>query len=250
MIAKMAILSLLLALLFHQSLQAATIRVVTENRSYYQQINADGSLGGYATEVVQALFAITGDTPQFEINSWGRSLYEAVNNDNVMIYSMSFNPKRAALFDCVAELGYEELYFWALKNTITRPILSVHDLRPFHIAVSISSNPDQYLTEQGINKLLRTATPEQALGMLFRQRVEIVIGTEKSILLRALELGYDDKQLEKVFSIPQLNNQLCAAFNNNSDPQLRQRYKQAFAVLKQNGTLAEIKQRWQVQHSH
>ena len=235
-----------LTLLSSLSLQADDIRVVTEYRSYYQLQNSDGSLGGYATEVVQALFAVTGDTPQFEVNPWGRTFYEAVNNDNVMIYSMAFNPQREALFDCVAELENEQLFFWALKGNIKLPLLTLNDLRPYHIAVSISSNPDQYLTAHEMKRLLRTSTPEHALSMLYKKRVDLVISAEKSVYRRVKLQGLDASQLEKVFQIAELNHPLCVAFNLKSDPVLRQRYRQAFATLQQNGTLEQIKQRWQL----
>jgi polar amino acid transport system substrate-binding protein len=228
------------------TLQAADIRVVTEYRSYYQLQKDDGSLGGYGTEVVQALFALTGDTPKFEVNPWGRSLYEAQNNNNVLIYSMAFNPERALQFDCVAELDREQLFFWALKSNILQPLQTLNDLRPYHIAVSTASNPDHYLTAQGVKNLLRTATPQQALGMLFKQRADMIISTERSARQRANDLGYDGSQLKKVFEIKELNHPLCAAFNKDSDAELRQRYRQAFSTLQQNGTLAQIKRRWKL----
>lgn len=236
----------LLSMLHSAALQAANIRVVTEYRSYYQLQNSDGSLGGYATEVVQALFALTGDTPMFEVNPWGRSFHEAVNNENVLIYSLSYNPVRAAIFECVAELEQEHLYFWALTDKITQPVQALDDLRHYVFAVSKSSNPDQYLTEQGMRFVLRTARPEQAVGMLFKHRADIVIGSEKSIMLHSLELGYDVKKLKKIFALAELNHPLCAAFNHNSDAEIRQRFRLAFNTLQQNGTLAEIRQRWQL----
>ncbi|MDP5137863.1 transporter substrate-binding domain-containing protein [Rheinheimera baltica] len=246
MLDKTAILLLLPLWLLSFLAQATTVRVVTEYRSYYQLKQEDGQLGGYATEVVQAMFALTGDTPAFEVNPWGRTFYEAVNNDNVLIYSLSYNPERAALFDCVAELDNEQLFFWALKGKIEQPLQALQDLQPFHIAVSISSNPDQYLTAQGIKRLLRTSTAEHALSMLYKERVDLVISAEKSIYRRTNQLGYDANQLEKVLQLKELNHPLCAAFNHQSDPALRERYRQAFTTLQQNGTLAKIKQRWQV----
>ncbi|WP_052749024.1 substrate-binding periplasmic protein [Arsukibacterium ikkense] len=236
----------LLVLLPCLALQANSIRVVTEYRSYYQLQQTDGSLGGYATEVVLALFALTGDTPQIEVNPWGRSFYEAANNNNVLIYSMAYSPERAELFDCVATLDNEELYFWALQDNIKQPLHTLDDLRRYHIAVSIKSNPDQYLTAQGLSRLMRTATPEYALDMLYKQRVDLVISVEKSLLNRAERLGYDVNQLTKVFKLPELNHPLCVAFNLKSDSGLRERYRQAFATLQQNGTLTQIRQRWQL----
>jgi polar amino acid transport system substrate-binding protein len=226
---------------------AADIRVVTEYRSHYQQQNEDGSLGGYATEIIRAMFDITGDTPQFEVHPWGRTYTEALNNRNVLIYSMAYNPTRAALFDCIAELETEQLYFWALKSRVPVALNSITELYPYRIGVSQSSNPDQYLTEQGLPHLLRIATPAQALGMLYKQRLDMVISAEQSIYNRAAELDLDASQLKKVFALNELNHPICAAFNLSSDSALRQRYRDAFAALQQNGTLEQIRLRWQVE---
>ncbi|HSG52278.1 MAG TPA: hypothetical protein VLA40_09220, partial [Rheinheimera sp.] len=159
------LLSALCGLLLSLPLTAADIRVVTEYRSHYQLQNEDGSLGGYMTDIIRALFEITGDQPIFEVHPWGRTYAEALNNPNVLIYSMAFNPARTALFDCVAELELEQLYFWGLKSRVPLALNSIRELYQYRIGVTQSSNPDQYLTGQGLPKLLRIATPEQALGM-------------------------------------------------------------------------------------
>ncbi|HSG53363.1 MAG TPA: transporter substrate-binding domain-containing protein [Rheinheimera sp.] len=233
-------------LLLSLPLTAADIRVVTEYRSHYQLQNEDGSLGGYMTDIIRALFEITGDKPIFEVHPWGRTYAEALNTPNVMIYSMSFNPARAALFDCVAELDSEQLYFWALKSRVPLALNSISELYQYRIGVTQSSNPDQYLTGQGLPKLLRIATPEQALGMLYKERLDLVISAEVSVMNRAVEMGFDPSQLKKVFSLDELNHPICAAFNLQSDSDLRQRYRAAFVTLQQNGTLEQIRQRWQV----
>lgn len=243
---SVAVLSTACSLLLSLSLAAADIRVVTEYRSHYQLQNEDGSLGGYMTDVIRALFEITGDKPLFEVHPWGRTYTEALNNPNVLIYSIAFNPSRAALFDCVAELESEQLYFWALKDRVPLKLNTITELYPYRIGVTQSSNPDQYLTEQGLPKLLRIATPEQALGMLYKERLDLVISAEASVKNRAVELGFDPSQLKKVFSLDELNHPICAAFNLQSDSDLRQRYRAAFVTLQQNGTLEQIRQRWQV----
>jgi len=239
------VLSAACCLLLSLPISAADIRVVTEYRSHYQLQNEDGSLGGYMTDIILALFDITGDKPQFEVHPWGRTYAEALNNPNVLIYSMSFNPARTALFDCVAELETEHLYFWALKSRIPQPLNSIIELYPYRIGVTQSSNPDQYLTEQGLPKLLRIATPEQALGMLYKERLDIVISAKASIKNRAKELGFDPSQLKQVFELDELNHPICAAFNLQSDSELRERYRAAFVTLQKNGTLEQIRQRWQ-----
>ena len=49
------------------------VRVVTEYLEPYQIKLADGSLGGYMTEVVKAVFHLTGDSPDIEVMPWARA---------------------------------------------------------------------------------------------------------------------------------------------------------------------------------
>ena len=73
-----------------------------------------------------------------------------------------------------------------------------------------------------------------------------MISAEKSLQRRAKQQGLDISQLEKAFLLDELNHPLCAAFNKQSDPQLIQRFRDAFVRLKQSGELDKIKQRWQI----
>lgn len=227
-------------------IQAETVRVVTEYLSFYQQANKDGSLGGYSTEVVKALFEETGDTPEFEINPWARSYYEALHNANVMLYSMAYNPQRAPLFECVGVLTTERLYFWGMAEKFAQPVTGVEELRKYSIALSKFSNPDQYLTAQGFEKLIRIGNPEQAFGMLFKGRIDLIISGEDSVSILAEKYGYDANLLKKVYEIDALNHRLCIVFNKDSDPNMINRYKKAFETIDQNGVLQSIKQRWNV----
>jgi polar amino acid transport system substrate-binding protein len=84
------------------------------------------------------------------------------------------------------------------------------------------------------------------MGMLFKDRADLIISAELSLRYRTKQAGLDFEQLVKVYEIIELNHELCIAFNLYSDSDLVERYKLAFAQLQQNGTIHSLMKKWQV----
>jgi polar amino acid transport system substrate-binding protein len=226
--------------------EAEQIRVVTEYLHTFQMQNENGTLGGYSVEVVNALFDLTGDKANIEVVPWARAYHEALNDKNVMIFSIAKTPLREKLFKWIGTLSQEKLFVWALKAHIKEPITELTQLKKYTLATSRSSNPEQYLTSKGFNKLFRVSDPNQALGMLFKDRVDLIISAEMSLRHRTKQAGLDFDQLIKVYEITVLNHDLCIAFNLDTDSALIERYQLAFTHLEQNGTLHSLMKKWQV----
>lgn len=220
--------------------------MVTEYLHIFQMQKEDGTLDGYAVEVVKALFDLTGDNGDIEVAPWARAYHEALSDKNVMIFSIAKTPLRENLFKWVGTLSQERLFVWALRNHIKEPITELEQLKKHTLATTRSSNPEQYLTSKGFSKLFRVSKTNQALGMLFKDRADIIVSSELSLRYRTKLLGLDFEQLEKVFEIDALNHDLCIAFSQDAEPLLVQTYRQAFSQLEQNGTIAALMKKWQV----
>jgi polar amino acid transport system substrate-binding protein len=226
--------------------EAEEIRVVTEYLHTFQKQNEDGTLGGYAVDVVNALFELTGDKADIQVVPWARAYHEALNDKNVIIFSIAKTPLRENLFNWVGTLSQERLFVWALKDHIKENITQLEQLKKYTLATSRSSNPEQYLTSKGFSKLFRVSETNQAMGMLFKDRADLIISAELSLRYRTKQAGLDFEQLVKVYEIIELNHELCIAFNLYSDSDLVERYKLAFAQLQQNGTIHSLMKKWQV----
>ena len=68
--------------------QSKEIKVVTELLEPYQIKKPDGSLGGFSTDVVDALFEITKDLAEIKIMPWARAYEIALSKPNILIYSI------------------------------------------------------------------------------------------------------------------------------------------------------------------
>ena len=220
--------------------------MVTEYLHTFQMQNKDGSLGGYAVEVVKALFEVTGDKADIEVVPWARAYHEALSEKDVMIFSIAKTPLREELFKWVGSLSQERLFVWALEDHIKESITELDQLKKYTLATTRSSNPEQYLSGKGFTRVFRVNETNQALGMLYKKRADFIIGAEMSLRYRTRLMELDFNKLVKVYEIKALNHELCIAFNLDTDPALFERYKLAFAQLQQNGTLHALMTKWQV----
>jgi polar amino acid transport system substrate-binding protein len=101
--------ALIIALLVSFDARAQEIDVVTELLEPYQIEKADGSLGGFSTEVVEALFKITKDQASIKIMPWARAYEVALNQPNTLIYSIAHTQMRDKKFHWIGALKKERL---------------------------------------------------------------------------------------------------------------------------------------------
>lgn len=241
---KFYLICLLLISAYPQQSQSEHIKVVTEYLEPYQIKNADGSLGGYMTEVVHALFRLTGDVPQITVMPWARAYQTAKTEKNVLIYTISPTKERSRQFHWLGTITTNEVFMWGLKAQFPRPVDSLEQIKNHRVAVLRDSNIATYLSSQQFSKLYPLTFEDQPLKMLFKNRVDLIVGIEKTILKQAKVFDPDLSKLTRVTVIKGLNTDLSLAFNIHSNPELIKRYRLAFQQLETSGELTRIKQKW------
>jgi len=233
-------------LLISFNVQSKEIKVVTEFLEPYQIKNPDGSLGGFSTDVVNALFKITKDEANIEIMPWARAYEIALHKPNTLIYSIARTEIRDKKFHWIGALKEERLYFWGLKKHYTKLDYEVSALKNYKIAVSRNSNTAQYLIAQNFANIYQLANERQNMNMLFIDRVDLILATQITIETRAKSLGYDFNKLQKLNEVPALNNKLSIAFSMGTSPKLIKQYQAAFQQLINEGQLAKLKAKWKL----
>ena len=228
------------------SVKSEEIQVVTEYLPPYQMKMEDGSLGGYSTDVIRALFKITGDTPDIHILPWARAYGIARKKSNVLIYSIAHTSARDPLFHWLGPLKYERFYFWALKSQITSEHKSLDSMKAMLVGSINENNTEQYLMENGFKNIYKVVKGEQSLLMLEKQRIDIILSNELTLELLSKSINYDFSKLKKLQEAKSLQNNISIAFGFNTEPSLIKRFQSAYAELVTSGRLLEIKQKWSI----
>ncbi len=228
------------------SAKSEEIKVVTEYLPPHQIKMEDGSLGGYATEVIGALFKITGDTPDIYVLPWARAYGIALRESNVLIYSIAHTSARDPLFHWVGPLKYERFYFWGLKSNMTKDYQSLDSMKGMLLGSINENNTEQYLIENGFKNIYNVVKGEQSLLMLEKQRIDIILSNEVTLKLLSQSINYDFSKLKRLKEAKSLQNNISIAFGFNTDPKLIERFQVAYAKLVTSGKLLEIKDKWSI----
>ncbi|MEW6984093.1 substrate-binding periplasmic protein [Colwelliaceae bacterium 6471] len=231
-------------LLFSVPAKAENIKVVTEYLAPYQVKNEDGSLGGFSTEVIHALFEITKDTADIEVMPWSRAYEIALYQKNVLIYSIAHTKIRDPHFKWLGGLTRERLYFWGLKSKFTKKVDSIEELKSLRVAVSRRSNAEQFLLTNNYKKIYPLISDEKAMNMLSHNRVDLIIGAGLPVKIMTEQVDLQGDEVIKVYEIADLGVDLSIAFNLSSDPVLVKRFQKAFKTLRKSGQLAVIQKKW------
>jgi polar amino acid transport system substrate-binding protein len=222
------------------------INVVTEYLEPYQVKNADGSLGGFATEIVHALFKQANCKANITVMPWARAYEVSQQQPNTLIFSIAHTPKRDQLFSWVGSIFQERLYFWGLKEKFPQPVNNIAQLRPYKVAASRQSNVAQYLADNAFNNIHQLIKEDQNMLMLYRDRVDLIVATELTLKNRAEKLTLAFDRIHKLSEVKALNNDLSIAFNRDSDPELVRHFQSAFEKIQAQGIISELKKKWQI----
>lgn len=243
--------ALILALLlstksFGATLPENNIKVVTEYLEPYQIQNPDGTIGGFSTEVVLALFKEAKRTADISVMPWARAYEMAKLQTNTMIYSIAHTKHRDSQFHWVGSLKKERLYFWGLKKHFPHPISTLALLKGYKVAASRNSNVAQYLVDEKFFNIYQLIKEEQNMLMLYRERVDLIVATELTLRNRAKRLGLDFNNIVKIKEAKELNNDLSIAFSKNTDAELFNHFKLAFDRIENKGTIQNLRRKWQI----
>lgn len=226
------------------SLVAKPITVVTEYLPPFQIKKEDGSLGGYSTAVVNRLFELTDLRSRVYVLPWARAFLMAKKEPNVLIYSMIRTTERESQFQWVGNLQTQHFHLWGLKKKFEQPLASLEEAKAYRISTSKGYSSAYFLKENGFANVLLTARDTQNVGMLFKERVDIISGPALLLKYMVSELGYDPSQLQRLHEVKALNKDMSIAFSKETDPKLVRRFKVAFNYLEKTGELDKIKRQW------
>lgn len=126
---------------------AHAITAVTEELPPYN-MTVDGELTGMGTEVVKAVLEEAGEDVRIRSMPWARAYDIALNNENVLIYSIARTPQREPLFKWVGVIAPTRWFLFSLPGT-EFDLKTLDDARQYQIATVKADVGEQYLIDKG-----------------------------------------------------------------------------------------------------
>jgi len=226
----------------------AELRIVTEELPPYNMTQG-GQITGLSTEVVQAVLKELGLQAQIKSMPWARAYDIALNEENVLIYSITRTPQREKLFKWVGVIAPTH---WALFSRPGRNlgVKQLDDARKFQIATVNEDAGEQYLVGKGfvLGKNLQSSNKyEFNYEKLKLGRVDLWISNELNALYLTRQAGDDpETNLVRVLSLPDLANDdgLNMAFSSKTPDATVERFRKGLETIRRNGTYDAIKKKW------
>ncbi|MBW6513497.1 MAG: transporter substrate-binding domain-containing protein [Candidatus Syntrophosphaera sp.] len=197
---------------------------------------------GYGAEVVGAIQEIlkTNFVPQ--LLEWDDAYERALNEPNVVLFTMEKTPERADKFHFIGPLGAHTASFYALaESDLQLPNLEAAKEVKI-IATTKKWFTEQYLLEQGFTNLVSTDTPQQNITMLLEKKADLSVFTNVTYPLLAKSAGIDPDALKPIFDV--MSTEYYITISKATDPAVVAKWQEAFAQLQQDGSLQKIKDKW------
>ncbi|MBF0351321.1 MAG: ABC transporter substrate-binding protein [SAR324 cluster bacterium] len=242
------VLMVLLTMLVDNGLQAQEVEVVTTDFPPFQ-MQEDDKVIGITTDLVRAVIQKTGIRATLGLYPWNRAYERALNNPNILIYSIARTPEREPLFKWVGTIAPFNVYFWKLKSRTDIVLNDLEDAKKYKIGGVLSDVKTQYLIKKGFGTGTRIETvhgDHLNLQKLMTGKLDLLPFDDMTFPFKASAAGWDLSLIpaEKALFLPEISSELYMAFSRGTEDALVDRFRKALEELKAEGVPEKIKENY------
>lgn len=211
----------------------AAVLVVTEITPP-MQIMRNGQLEGKAVDKVREVFALARLELDIQAYPWARSYNMVRKVPDTLIFPLARTPEREHLFVWLGVISNTRYGFVRLKS---RADISVNDFisaKAYKTAVARDDATHQLLRNKGFvdgKHLILGANLDDNIDLLYKRRVDFIIGSPHIVSYIAKTLGYDDDDVELAIWLDDTPRPLYLAANRQTSPVLLNKLKRAFVSV-------------------
>lgn len=223
---------------------AEQYQVVTEEWAPYNYQH-DNQLTGMATEVVQAIMALTGDDFETVVLPSMRTSRTLKNRPKTIMYSLFRTPEREPLYKWVGPIVEESIHPYQLADA-QQPVNTLEQLKlARHITTRHAGLIPETLQAQGFSNLDASATGSQQLyRMLLAKRTDLIVGdTDAGVTYYSRQLNIAPGTLREI-PVELFRSSLYIAFSPDSDDKVVASWARALEQLRHSGELERIRKRY------
>jgi len=221
---------------------ADEITVVTEILPPWQ--TTDGTtVSGIATEIVEAALRQADVDFHIEVYPWTRAYRMALEEPNVLIYSIVRTPERENLFKWAGVIGAVKEHFFHLANRDDIRLTTVEEAKKYLTIIPRDDFRHQFLVSRGFKEkrsLHLVNRQEQALRMLYAGRGDLILDDELTLAYELRQFKLDPSKIKIAIYIPEMSVDFEMAFSKQTPENMVARVRAGLATIKGNGLYHEI----------
>lgn len=200
------------------------------------------SISGYGTDVVRAIQAKLGSRDKITLTKWSEAYDKALNEANVVLFSMEQTPARMELFNWIGPLGENTSSFYVRSDSKLE--LKTPDEAKDMKAIATTSSwfSEQFLLEKGFSNLKSSSSPVDNVKQVMEGKADATILTDLTAPEIIRTAGYAPSDMKPVLEM--MTTKYYIVISKQTDPKVLERWEKAFMELSGDGSLAKIKEKW------
>lgn len=219
-------------------LSAEEIKVVTEDWAPYNY-EKGGKITGIGTQIVRATLTKAGIKAKIKIYPWARAYKIAIEEKNVLIYTIVRNEEREKLFKWIGPFAPRNLSLFRLKKRNDIIINKIEDAREFKIGVVRDDVTHQFFQNNKYSRIYPVSNRKSKIRMLLVGRVDLISGNEFALAFKMKLMGVQFSRVEKAFTITQTGGYYMA-FNKTTEDIVVDQVREALVELQKEGKIQKI----------
>lgn len=233
----------LLALLVLASCDKASVQMQIFTEDYPPISFADGdTISGYATDIVRAMQKKIGSNEKITLANWNEAYTKALNEPNVILFSMEQTPRRKDLFHWIGPLGENSSSFYVRKDSDLALVTPEEAKALSSIATTTDWFSEQYLKDNGFDNLSSFPKPTDNIKEVMENRAKATIMADLTAKQIIKQAGYAEDDLKPILEV--MRTQYYIAISKPTKAKTVAKWEKAFMDLQKDGTVNRIKSEW------
>ena len=225
--------------------KALSLRIVTEHFPPYNYQTSDHKLAGVMNQIVQVLITRLELQQRIEVLPWARAYKIALEEPDVLIYSILKTPARLHRFHWLSSFLSLDINIYALPETINRQKNQLNDVTQHSIGILRASAHENYIRKRFSSherNVITNTSYRQLYQMHQMKRLDLLVAPRKLIKYLNKELQTPaDKHPLAIFKLPSpYQKKLYIALSKGTSMQTVAKVKQALKAMQEDGTITEI----------
>lgn len=242
---------LLLLLCCSMTAVSAELRIVTEELPPYNYLNPQGTLTGAAARVVQVLLNRLDINTSIEVMPWARAYKMALNEPDVLIFSILRTPQRESNFHWLGSISPIDMQIFAAADTGLGWLNNLMTLNGQTIGLVRESSQYEFIRSHhniSDNSLVIVGSYDQLYKMHLLGRIDLFMAPGLLVQYQNQTLKTETRQQPRaVYHIPfEHQRKLYLAFSKTTPIETVTRFKIALEQMHREGQVQRILQTFQL----
>lgn len=227
-----------------QSLAAEKLTILTENLPPLNYVEND-TLVGSSVEIVREIQQRTGSNEPIEVYPWARAYKMALEEENVILFGMTYTQDRSTLFKWVGPLATKRDILLARKDA-RLSITSLEDAKKVERIGTLRDDVrGKLLKKKGFTNLEPVSDEQKNAQKLALGRIDLWAYKKPGFRTVCTLAEVDPDQFVEVAHLKK--SELKIAFSKKTSDTIVARWQSAFDDMVKDGTIQKIKDKWNIE---